>query len=194
MNFLSDKKMSCQIIGSLMNKGKNKDLTIIKDDINKLSKSQENNKMNSIENIHSKINKSWNINNKQEMTKSDSNSFIENDNRGNNNDINIINNDKVFKSINYFHITKSYFCFKDKRTKLINYCHKIINNDLCVENILQRFYHNETINNYLLNKNNKKIDYIKCSKFKIIKKYLNDINEETANNNINSENEKTNKK
>ena len=61
MNFLSDKKMSCQIIRNLMNKEKNKDLTKIKDDINKLSKSQENYKMNSLGNIHSKVNKSWNI-------------------------------------------------------------------------------------------------------------------------------------
>ena len=165
MNFLSDKKMSCQIIRNLMNKEKNKDLTKIKDDINKLSKSQENYKMNSLGNIHSKVNKSWNIINKQEMTKSiDSNSFIENDNNDNNNDINIKMHNKIFTSINYFHIIKSYLFSKDKKTKLINYCHKIINNDLCIENILQRFYYNETVNNYFLNKKNKKIDYNKFLK------------------------------
>ena len=192
MNFLSDKKMSCRIIRSLMNKGKNKDLTKIKDDINKLSKSQENNKMNSLGSIHSKVNKSWNIINKQEMTKStDTNSFIDNDNTDNNN---IIMHNKVFTSINYFHIIKSYLGTRDKRTKLINHCHKIINNDLCIENILQRFYYNETVNNYLLNKNYKKIDYIKCDKFQLFEKYLYDINEELKKNKTNIKNDKTTKK
>ena len=150
--------------------------------------------MNSLGSIHSKVNKSWNIINKQEMTKStDTNSFIDNDNTDNNN-TNIIMHNKVFTSINYFHIIKSYLGTRDKRTKLINHCHKIINNDLCIENILQRFYYNETVNNYLLNKNYKKIDYIKCDKFQLFEKYLYDINEELKKNKTNIKNDKTTKK
>ena len=101
--------------------------------------------------------------------------------------------DKKFSSINYFHIIKSYFCFRDNKTKLINYCHQIINDDICIENILQRFYINETINNYLLNKKNKKIDYIKCDKFQLIEKYLDNINEDfrIKSTNSNIKNDKT---
>ena len=35
-----------------------------------------------------------------------------------NNEKNI--NNKLIKDINYFHIIKSYFCFKDKKTKMIS--------------------------------------------------------------------------
>ena len=30
--------------------------------------------------------------------------------------------------VNYFHILKSYFCFKDKKTKMINLCNDILKN------------------------------------------------------------------
>ena len=98
-------------------------------------------------------------------------------NNGNGNYDKIV--EKSFKSINYAKIIKSYFCFKDKNTNLINHCHKIINDDLCVEKMLEKFYISETINNYFLNKKHKKIDYIKRNKLKIIEKYIFDNNEET---------------
>ena len=158
-----------------MSKEKKKILTFKKNDIHKLTESHENNKVNSKEVRQSKINKSWNILNEKEIGKNtNSILFIGNEKNFN---YNIIR-DKEFTSINYFHIIKSYFCFNDKKTKLINYCHQIISDDICIENILQRFYINETINNYLLNKKGKKIDYIKCEKFQLIEKYLGNINEE----------------
>ena len=61
-----------------------------------------------------------------------------------NNEINI--NNKLIKSINYFDIIKSYFCFNDKKTKMINLCHNIISKDICIERILERFYNLENIN------------------------------------------------
>lgn len=41
--------------------------------------------------------------------------------------------------------------------------------------MLQRFYISETINNYLLDKNEKKIEYIKSNKLKYIKNYIYNI-------------------
>ena len=46
---------------------------------------------------------------------------------------------RIFKNINYCHIFKSLFCLKDKRSQLINMCHEIITEDLCVERIIDRF-------------------------------------------------------
>ena len=179
ISFLCDKKISCELIRYLMSKEKKKNLTFKKNDIHKLTESQENYKVNSKEVKQSQINKScksWNILNEKELGKK-TNSILFIGNEKNFCNFNIIR-DKEFASINYFHIIKSYFCFKDKKTKLINCCHQIINDDICIENILERFYINETINNYLLNKKGKKIDYIKCDKFQLIEKCLDNINEE----------------
>ena len=44
---------------------------------------------------------------------------------------------KNLKSLN---IIKSLFCFKDKKTKLIDLCDRAINKYLCIERILKRLY------------------------------------------------------
>ena len=54
--------------------------------------------------------------------------------------------DDSIKNINYFHILKSFLCFKDKKTKIINFCYDFINKNMCIERILDRFYNLE--NNY----------------------------------------------
>ena len=51
--------------------------------------------------------------------------------------------DNSVKNINYFHILKSFLCFKDKRTQIINFCYDFINKDICIERILDRFYNLE---------------------------------------------------
>ena len=53
------------------------------------------------------------------------------------------NNDKitnVMKKLNTLAIIKSFFCFKDKKIKLINLCNDIIEKDICIERILKRLY------------------------------------------------------
>jgi hypothetical protein len=40
-----------------------------------------------------------------------------------------INRNQIDK-INYYHILKSYFCFKDKKTEMINFCNDIITEDM----------------------------------------------------------------
>ena len=77
-------------------------------------------------------------------------------------------NNKVLKKINYYHILKSYFCFKDTKTKLINLCHSIIEEDMSVEKILERFYNFEK----LYSKEKRKIENIKNKRFKEINQYI----------------------
>ena len=95
------------------------------------------------------------------------------------NEINKNINKKVFKKISCFHILKSYFCFKDKKTYLINLCHATIIQDLCVENILERFYNIEKIYHFFRNKEKGKIESLKIKRFKEIKKYIDEISNET---------------
>ena len=61
----------------------------------------------------------------------------------------------VMKNLNFINIMKSFFCFKDKKIKLINLCNDIVQKDICVERILKRLYTLE--NNYynlIIEKNN----------------------------------------
>ena len=89
-----------------------------------------------------------------------------------------ITNNKVFKKMNYFHILKSYFCFKDKKTNLINLCHSIIIHDLCVEKILERAYNFEKIYHFLTSKEKVKTENFKNKRIKEIKKYIYEISNE----------------
>lgn len=56
------------------------------------------------------------------------------------------NEEKVIKALdhsNYFHFLKSYLCFKDPNTLLINECHEQYQEEVCIENILKRIYDSE---------------------------------------------------
>ena len=44
---------------------------------------------------------------------------------------------KVMKNLKFINIIKSFFCFKDKKLKLINLCSDIVNKEICVERILR---------------------------------------------------------
>ena len=83
---------------------------------------------------------------------------------------NLIHN--IFFKINYFHILKSFLCFKDPKSKLVNYSHKIIVEDLSVERILKRLYSLEDIARFYSNEEEIKLDYMKNTRFKKINKYI----------------------
>ena len=87
-------------------------------------------------------------------------------------------NNRVFKKINFYHILKSYFCFKDKKTQLINICHSIIEEDLCIEKILERFYNFEKLCHFITSKEKRKIESLKIKRFKEIKQFIYKINDE----------------
>ena len=87
--------------------------------------------------------------------------------------------------VNYFHVLKSYLCcFKDDKSKLINICHNIINNDISIERILERIYNLEKIF-YILSKKDKDKMKLKINhEFKEINEYIkkmnNNINKKTS--------------
>ena len=66
------------------------------------------------------------------------------DNISNKNSDNKHSNSKLFDSLNYIYIIKSFFCCEDAKTKFINACHDYISKEICIENILHKL--NELIN------------------------------------------------
>ena len=54
-------------------------------------------------------------------------------------------NIKILKNLNLFDIIKSFFCFKDVRTKIIDLCNRIIKEDICIDRILSRLYNLEKV-------------------------------------------------
>jgi len=91
-------------------------------------------------------------------------------------------NGKLLSEIGFCDILKSYFCFKDKKTKLVNDCHSIIIEDMCLEKILKRIYSLENISNYYyLKKIKNKRFKMKKSKHKIQKKEAEDRHENKKN-------------
>ena len=121
------------------------------DILNKNNQIQFNNNLNNIK----KLNIEKEITNKKDSK--------------NNNKINILNN------INYYNIIMSYLFCKNKKTELINLCHNIINEDLCIERILKRMYDLENLYNYSTNEENCKMKLNKNNRFKEIKKCINEI-------------------
>ena len=99
------------------------------------------------------------------------------DNEKNNNQ-NYIN--KVNKKINYLLIIKSFFCFNDKKTKLIDLCYNIVREDISIERIFERFYNLEKAYHLLSDMKNKKL-FNENRKLDEINKYINEIYYEEKN-------------
>jgi hypothetical protein len=88
----------------------------------------------------------------------------------------------VMKKLNTLAIIKSFFCFKDKKIKLINICHNIISEDICIERILKRLYDLDKIDYCLTNKHKEKINSFKNKRFEEIIKCIEKINKEKKEN------------
>ena len=121
--------------------------------------------------MKNEIEKKTNISYSLDKDKNDTKSDLSKDN---------IDINKTLKKINYYYIIKSFLCFKDKKTKLINLCHNIIIEDLCVERILRRLYDLERIYNFLTSEEENN-DYFSDNRFNEINKLLYDINNEIKN-------------
>ena len=98
-------------------------------------------------------------------------------------------NNKHIEKVNYFHILKSYFCFKDKKTEMINLCNDIITEDMCIERILERFYNLEKLSHHYSGTKTEKIKINKNKK--MLKKdtdnaNMNDLKNEKIFSNSNS--------
>ena len=83
---------------------------------------------------------------------------------------------KIKNKINYFHIIKSFFCFKDNRTKLINLYHEIIFEDFSVEKMLERFYILENMSHLISKKAREKGKFKTNKKFKEINECIQNLN------------------
>ena len=90
----------------------------------------------------------------------------------------------ILKKINFFNIIKSYFCFKDKKTNLINICNNFVMRDLRVERILGRLYELEKIFNLLSKEELSKLNLYIDKKFSRISYYINGIYIEEKKKNI----------
>ena len=131
--------MSGNIISSLLEKNKRYSLTQQNHNINNLIKNKENNGMSLSERKDIKqesINKSPNKRNTDYFEKNDEilNKSIDNNNKNNKSEkMNKISlNKNLINEINYFNIIKTYLCFKDKKTELVNLCHDIIIEDMSI--------------------------------------------------------------
>ena len=180
--FLCEKKMSSDIMNNLLSNKKIKNINIKKYNRDNLYKSINKNKTLPDENNNINYSKGNNCNNSLVLEKSNDRQLIKkiNNFRINkeiNNKNNTKTNNKVFKTLNYFSIFKSFLCFKDKKTKLINLLHGFVIEDLSIEKILQRIYNLEESSKYCSTKK----DYNNC-KFNEINKYIMDINNEIENN------------
>ena len=150
-------------------------------------------------NIISKNHKLDNIYDSDKVTKKEKyekkiieNKILEDENSKNaiqlKNDVFVIENEifdkkiiNVMKNLNIINIMKSFFCYKERKLKLINLCNDIVYKDLCVERILKRLYTLENNYNLLLGED-KNIFYIDDDFWqinKLITKIDNEINKET---------------
>ena len=102
--------------------------------------------------------------------------------------------DKVLKKLNVCNILKSNLCCNDSKTKLINFCHNIIIEDMSIEKILERFYIIENLYYFLSSEERHKLMPIKNKRFKEIYKYIHEINNEIKKDIINYQKIEKNKK
>ena len=61
-----------------------------------------------------------------------------------------INYFETVNRLNYCDVLLSYLCFKNNNSKIIKLCDELIDEDLCIENILSRIYELENVINILL--------------------------------------------
>ena len=172
--FLCSKKMSRDIIFNLINnnvyRNRRMKLNLPNKKINTLNTEHKNNEIGinqssnkNIDNLN--IEKSYEIRLNREKTNKKS-YIIDSEENNNQNYINEIN-----KNINYLHIIKSFFCFNDKKTKLINLCHNIVAEDTSIERILKRFYILEKEYHFIIHKKYKKL-FSENEKLKEARKYI----------------------
>ena len=169
-HILLEKKMSKDIVTYLIKKN-NK---IIIEDVNFKTYQKKKDKQNYLEKkdiiireYKDELNNSYM---KEEKISSKSDVYQENGNLTNKK----INAD-IINNLNYFHIFKSYFCFKDKKTKLINICHELVSEDICIERILSRLYELEKLPKFLSENGYIKLNLSKNKKFEEINECISQI-------------------
>ena len=165
---LLDKKMSKDIINSVICNDKN--------EIKKINRHNKN--KNNINNIFNKNIKNKKITEEFENKSNSKKNISKNDLKLSENLENKEQKDEekmnttILNNINYFHILQSFICPKNKRSKLINYLYDIINKNLSIEKIFEKFYKIEIMYSLLAGE---KINKIKRKKLKEINKRIYEI-------------------
>ena len=166
---LCDKKMSKDIIENLISTKKRQSLQ--KNKVNNLIKSNE--RKDIISERKEIINEISNIINIDNNEKKDEIKLDENKEISRTKIIRKVRvNNKIMKQINYYHILKSFLCFEDKKTKLINLCHNIIHEDISIERILERFYNFENMYKYFSKEEKEKYKFTENNRLKEVNKYI----------------------
>ena len=168
--FLCDKKMSKDIIKSLLNNDNKYEIEQQKNRINNFFQNSFKKEINT-ERKKMKQELECRENNINNLDKIDSTKINRNLNDEKEEQIKNTRN-KIIDDINIFHIIKSYFCCKDKTSELVNLCNNIIMEDLCIERILQRLYNLEQIYNFFSNIEKEKLESIKNKRFNDINNYI----------------------
>ena len=183
-NYLCKKVMSKDIMTSLLDNEKNYISNKHHQEIAKLLFKNKERNMRTSERKEIKdqtISKADNTHNLEILDKSKFNISKENIiiNNGKQNYSNI--NDKLLSELSFYDVLKSYFCFKDNKSKLVNLCHNIIIEDMCFEKIIKRIYSLENISYYYSNEIKNKRFKMKKSKHKTHKKETQDSHEKEKN-------------
>ena len=160
-NILCDKKMSKDIAEYLLNQNIGNSISFQNHKINNLfiNNDKRETKISERKNLKLELKDKMNNinviekNDENELNKSELKNIISKNEKINKKNETI----RIIKQINYFHILKSFLCFKDKKTRLINQYHNIITEDMSIEKILESFYKLENISNYFSDKENKNL-------------------------------------
>ena len=176
--------MSKDIIRNFFNKNNNYILNY--ENNNNINKkyinSEKTSERNSMKNIKTKIEEDItgkNILKIDKITNEEENDYNNNKNKK-------IND--IFKKINYYHIFKSIFCFKDKKSQLIDICHQIISEDLCIERIIERLINLEMAYNLLDKDNENNFKLIKNNRFNELINFISNLDFEIKIDSLNKEN------
>jgi len=182
--FLCKKKMSKDIICNLLNNNinnNNKDikLSLPNRSINILNIEQHKRtgNFNSIRRINkssSKNSENINFGKSFEQTLNKEKTIRKIDNTKSNNQ-NFTT--EIIKKINFLYIIKSFFCFNDKKTNLIDLCHSVVTDDISIDRILERLYNLENACHYIFRRRKDKF-FSENKKIKEIKKNIYEIYQE----------------
>ena len=95
---------------------------------------------------------------------------INSDNKAKQNYVNKSTKIKILNNLKFFDFFKSHFCFKNIKYKLIDSCHDLFKEEICIDNILKRLYNLE---NCILVDNDSSISINKKkNKYELIDEYL----------------------
>jgi len=176
-SFLLDKQMSRDIFQTIITNDK-----IINNDINLINLTFEKDRFNKNEEIKMRdFSFNRDNRNKYESNTTTTNSdFIIKEKQNN---IEKLTKIKMLNNLKFFDFFKGHFCFKNIKYKLIDSCHDLFEEEICIDSILKRLYNLE---NYIFRKDKSKTINDNKNQYELIDEYLSILlREKIHENNIN---------